>query len=182
MWLRLRWLLLLLMLLRWWRSGGEGGGSSLLVVVMLLLVVLVMLRMRMRMLRRVLTWWRQRIGRGLVVGRMRVHGSGCTELWLQGETAGTAGRAQNHVMLHLKMMASHLKDSLGQSRAETGLPTSRRPLKSSLGKVSGSSSHTEVALESDEASAEVKLSRSSSRDIDRTSHQSTCCYVQAWHF
>ena len=120
MWLRLRWLLLLLMLmlvlLGRWRGGGEGGGGGLLVVVMLLLVLV--LREMSRMLLRVLTWWRQRIGRGRVVGRMRVHGSGsgsgCTEqLWLQGETAGSA---QNHVMLHLKTAASHLKGSIA-SRA-----------------------------------------------------------------
>ena len=76
---RCRLLMLLLVLLRW-RSRGEGSDSGLLVVVVLLL----MLRVRKRMLR-VLAWWRQRIGRGSRVGRMRVHGSGCTE-WLQGET------------------------------------------------------------------------------------------------
>jgi hypothetical protein len=80
---------MLLVLLWWWwrRSGGEGGGGGLLVVVMLVLVLLlVLVVLRIQMLR-VLTWWRQRIGRRRVVGRMRVHGSGCTErLWLQGET------------------------------------------------------------------------------------------------
>jgi len=88
-----RWVLVVLVLW-WWRGGGESGGGGLLVVVMLLLVLLVVVVCRMRMLLllllRVLTWRRQRIGRGLrrVVGRMRVHGSGsgCTELWLQGET------------------------------------------------------------------------------------------------
>jgi hypothetical protein len=72
-------MLLLLVLLLWWRSGGEGGGGGLLVVVMLLVVVVcLLLVLRIQMLR-VLTWWRQRIGRRRVVGRMRVHGSGCTE-------------------------------------------------------------------------------------------------------
>ena len=74
-----RLLMLLLLVLLWWRSGGEGGGGGLLVVVVLVLVLLlVLLVLRIQMLR-VLTWWRQRIGRRVMVGRMRVHGSGCTE-------------------------------------------------------------------------------------------------------
>jgi hypothetical protein len=53
-------------------------------VVVVCLLLLLLLRIQML---RVLIWWRQRIGRRRVVGRMRVHGSGCTErLWLQGET------------------------------------------------------------------------------------------------
>ena len=81
-----RWVLVVLVLW-WWRGGGESGGGGLLVVVMLLVVVVLVVLLRRIEMLRVLTWWRQRIGRGRVVGRMRVHGSGCTErLWLQGET------------------------------------------------------------------------------------------------
>jgi hypothetical protein len=50
----------------------------LVVVVLVLVLLLVLLVLRIQMLR-VLTWWRQRIGRRVMVGRMRVHGSGCTE-------------------------------------------------------------------------------------------------------
>lgn len=102
--MRLRWLLLLLLMLLlllvllwwWWRGGGEGGGGSLLVVVVLVLLLVLMLGQMRRRVLRVLTCWRQRIGRGRVVGRMRVHGSlrqAVTErLWLQGETLPGARR------------------------------------------------------------------------------------------
>lgn len=168
MWLRLLWLLLLLLLLRWWRSGRKGGGGGLLVVVMLL-VVLEMLRMRMR---RMLTWRRQRIGRGRVVGRMRVHGSGCTELWLQGETA--AGRAQNHVMLHLKRMASHLKDRLSNLEPKR-LCRGAEDHSNHCFRFGEDLLH--AGLESGETSAEVPLNqRSAHVTLIRSSHQSACCY------
>jgi hypothetical protein len=71
MMLRQRWLLVLLLvllvLLLWWRGRREGCSGGLLIVVVLLLRVV-----RMRVLAR-----RQRVGRLIRVGRMRVHRSGC---------------------------------------------------------------------------------------------------------